>query len=452
MTKPDDTESVKKAERSKKRDDRRKSRSLKQANCTMDSNTSSYCPVASEDNTGNILHEMSSTFSDCEQTEITFPVNGSYQTEELLCLNCKKNPFVYSNETKFEDNSCQTEQDIFGELEIYKHDNASLSREVKFYKHTALNNFNVPCEESLSKNDELVNFYTGLFKFSLLKFFFDFCNDFVPYNQGKSALSKFSEFLLVMMKLRLNVPYKDLAFRFKIDETTASRLFVKWIDGMYEASKKFIMWPNRADRAVSMPIIFKQSYGDRIASIIDCFEVFIIRPSNLKARAQTWSHYKSHNTIKYLISITPQGTVNFISKSWGGRVSDKQITTESGFLNKLVPGDMVMADRGFCIEDLLAPINCSLAIPSFTKGKTQLSYEECKKSREIANLRIHVERVIGLIRNKFPILAGIISIDLLTVKEGDELPLIDKIATICCALVNISPSIVNDTPSDESAD
>lgn len=255
-----------------------------------------------------------------------------------------------------------------------------------------------------------------------------------------------------MMKLRLNVPYKDLAFRFKIDETTASRLFVKWIDGMYEAAKKFIIWPNRADRAVSMPIIFKQSYGDRIASIIDCFEVFIIRPSNLKARAQTWSHYKSHNTIKYLISITPQGTVNFISKSWGGRVSDKQITTESGFLNKLVPGDMVMADRGFCIEDLLAPINCSLAIPSFTKGKTQLSYEECKKSREIANLRIHVERVIGLIRNKFPILAGIISIDLLTVKEGDELPLIDKIATICCALVNISPSIVNDTPSDESAD
>lgn len=101
-----------------------------------------------------------------------------------------------------------------------------------------------------------------------------------------------------------------------------------------------------------------------------------------------------------------------------------------------------MADRGFTIDDFLAPLNCSLAIPSFSRGKSQLPYKECTKSREIANLRIHVERVIGLIRNKFSILAGIISIDLLTVKDGYVLPLIDKVATICCALVNISPSSI----------
>lgn len=83
------------------------------------------------------------------------------------------------------------------------------------------------------------------------------------------------------MKLRLNVPYKDLAFRFKIDETTASRVFVKWIDGMYEAAKYFIIWPEKEDRANSKPVIFKHQYGDRIAAIIDCFDIFIVRPSNM---------------------------------------------------------------------------------------------------------------------------------------------------------------------------
>jgi len=39
-------------------------------------------------------------------------------------------------------------------------------------------------------------------------------------------------------------------------------------------------------------------------------------------RAQTWSNYKKHNTVKFLIGVTPQGTIDFISKGWGGRVSD----------------------------------------------------------------------------------------------------------------------------------
>ena len=42
----------------------------------------------------------------------------------------------------------------------------------------------------------------------------------------------------------------------------------------------------------------------RCVVIIDCFEVFIDRPTNLLARAQTYSQYKHHNTVKYLIGIT----------------------------------------------------------------------------------------------------------------------------------------------------
>jgi hypothetical protein len=31
-----------------------------------------------------------------------------------------------------------------------------------------------------------------------------------------------------------------------------------------------------------------------------------------------WTLFKHNNTIKYLVSITPSGAVNFISKGWEG--------------------------------------------------------------------------------------------------------------------------------------
>jgi hypothetical protein len=433
LTKSDDKKSLKIARINELRDLRRKKRrhSVNLTYTTGFANQTFNLPSLGE--------EISSAAEEVFQRK----VNIEQQTENYKCLNCQTDPFVKLDLNIAVEAGCQT--DLSGlEFDRLKSENIILKKQLKYYQSAAMNVVNPLDEKELEKNDSLVNFYTGLKTYALLRFFFDFCSNFVVHNEAKNVLNKFSEFLLVMIKLRLNVPYKDLACRFNVDESTASRIFYRWIDGMFHASKNLIIWPEKNVRTNSMPVQFKELYGDKIASIIDCFEVFIIRPSNLLARAQTWSHYKSHNTVKFLISITPQGTVNFISGSWGGRVSDKQITAESGFLNFLKPGDMVMADRGFGIEDLLAPLKCSLAIPSFTRGKSQMSYDEVKNSRDIANLRIHVERMIGLIRNKFPILSGIVTIDMLITRdEEDASPLIDKIAHICCAIVNISDCIVN---------
>ena len=51
---------------------------------------------------------------------------------------------------------------------------------------------------------------------------------------------------------------------------------------------------------------------------------------------------------------------NFVSKLYGGSISDKEIVNASGFLGKLQPGDAVMADRGFNIQDFLALDNAKL--------------------------------------------------------------------------------------------
>ena len=63
-----------------------------------------------------------------------------------------------------------------------------------------------------------------------------------------------------------------------------------------------------------------------------------------------------------------------------------------------------MADRGFDIEDSVGLYAACLQIPSFTKGKPQLSPLDIETTRSLANVRIHVERVIGTVHQKYTIL------------------------------------------------
>ena len=98
-------------------------------------------------------------------------------------------------------------------------------------------------------------------------------------------------------------------------------------------------------------------------------DIYLERPLNLNARALTYSNYKSTNTIKYLIGITPSNGISFLSTGWGGHASDILITLNSEFLDMLSPGDCVHADRGFLVEEL-ANVDAVLRMPAFTKGKS----------------------------------------------------------------------------------
>ena len=188
--------------------------------------------------------------------------------------------------------------------------------------------------------------------------------------------------------------------------------------------------------------MFSNEFWKKVAVIIDCFEIFIDKLSNLSARASTWSNYKHHNTAKVLLEISPQGVVSFVSECWGGRVSDKYLTEHCGILKKLLPGDIVLADRGFDIAELVAMMQAHLHIPAFTKGKPQLSAVEVESTRKIANVRIHVERVIGCVRQKYGILQGTLPIDFVSKRLGEDIPVIDRIVRVCCALNNVCVSVV----------
>ena len=132
--------------------------------------------------------------------------------------------------------------------------------------------------------------------------------------------------------------------------------------------------------------------------IIDATDIFIEMPANPLAQQLTFSNYKNRNTLKALIGITPSGVISFISDLYGGNISDKKLTQLSGLLDLLEPGDAVMADRGFTIDDILPP-GKTLNVPPRLNDSGQLTESERTTTWRIASVRIHVECTMERLKN-----------------------------------------------------
>lgn len=200
--------------------------------------------------------------------------------------------------------------------------------------------------------------------------------------------------LIVLMKLRLALFNADLGYRFGLSQTAIGKIMKVNIPVLSSQLKRFIIWPTKDDTARTLATLVRRRYPD-CRAIIDCTECRIERPLAFCARSETYSHYKGTNTFKFLIGITPNGAVSFVSKCWGGRASDKKLIQSSGFLDKLTDGDVILADQGFLIKEDVARRGAHLIVPALTRGKKQLPAREAEEARQISRIRIHVEHAIG---------------------------------------------------------
>ena len=147
----------------------------------------------------------------------------------------------------------------------------------------------------------------------------------------------------------------------------------------------------------NLPKCFDEYKNCRI--VIDRTEIFTEKPSSLSAQWLTWSEYKHSNTYKLLVGVAPNGLVTFISRLWCGNVFDRYIVENDGFLPKLVPGDMIMAEKGFTVEDIL-PVGVELNMPPRIPG-----YDNVYKTQGIASERIVAEMKMEQLKN-YRILSG----------------------------------------------
>jgi hypothetical protein len=242
-------------------------------------------------------------------------------------------------------------------------------------------------------------------------------------------LSKWQRYILTLIRLRTGCTARDLGYRFDVSDTNAGEIFHSTLNLLYYKLESAVFWPSRSQIIENMPVCFQIEFGNVVTIVLDCFEIHCETPSSLEARQQIHSHYKNHCTVKALIGITPSGLISFISKGYSGHSSDKHIFNNSGITDQLEEGDVVMCDKGFRITDEVHLKNAELILPAFRKGGQQLDAIDLEETRYIAQVRVHVERLIASLRQKYLILSIRLPISMLCShnKSGPE---VDKILRV----------------------
>lgn len=186
--------------------------------------------------------------------------------------------------------------------------------------------------EDINTNDGLICFYTGFISYEVLLCFFDFLGptDRLQYwgvkkakttRKRRTKLSPLNQLFLTLVKLRLNLSVKDLAYRFGISTGLVSQYITTWICFMYHQLKEVDWMPSTKQVAGTLPRAFKEKYPNTYV-IIDASEIFIETPSDLHMQSSTWSNYKHHNTGKFLIGCTPNGVISYVSQLYVGSISE----------------------------------------------------------------------------------------------------------------------------------
>ena len=377
-------------------------------------------------------------------------LDRDYQVHELPCDPTTSRTLHDTSAQSLEDSNLVSSA-LTARIEALEAENASLKSSATKQKAV---HFGV---DQIKRDDRLVAFYTGFSSYRIFLAFFLFLGPAVNKlrywgakesartRQRAMKLLPIDQLLMTFVRLRLNLKVVDLAFRFGISPAVVSRYFTTWICFLYNHLKEINWMPSVEQVAGTLPPVFRERYPNTYA-IIDGSEIFIETPSDLHIQSSTWSSYKHHNTAKFLIAVTPNGCVSFISPLYVGSISDVELTRVKGFLAQLEQKDgiAIMADRGFTVKDMLKEIGVELNIPPFMEGRKQLPAIEVQEGRHIASVRIHVERAIGrmksfsILKQTMPILIARLS---------------NQIVCVCAYLTNFKPVLVppeNPTSVSES--
>ena len=140
---------------------------------------------------------------------------------------------------------------------------------------------------------------------------------------AKGLARKFTfeeELFLVLVKLKTGNFNEDLARSFDTSVAHISRVFSTWINFLC-VELKLLFEMQSSDNEIAECY---EAYSN-LKVVLDCTELYIQRANKLDARKKTFSNYKHHDTVKFLVELSQNLAVNYVSRAWGGRASDKHI-------------------------------------------------------------------------------------------------------------------------------
>ena len=249
-----------------------------------------------------------------------------------------------------------------------------------------------------------------------------------------SAISTSSKLLIFLIKLKTNLSFSAIGSLFQVHRSTISQIFHSVLEAAYSDFKKLLIWPEKSIIQSRMPQSFKEDFPN-CRVVIDASEIECEKPAAVKNQILLYSNYKSAFTVKFLIGVAPSCEVIFLSKCYGGRTTDAQIVTESGFVKLLEQDDVVLADKGFPrIISSVERQGAFVVMPPFKRGENQFSSDENLEGYKCAKVRIHVERVIGRMK----------TFQILQFLSSNLLPSIDKILVVIAFLHNNMPDLIRE--------
>lgn len=237
-------------------------------------------------------------------------------------------------------------------------------------------------------NSSALHYYTGLENYDkfvmVLSTLGPAAHELKYYCDIKPVLSIEDQFFLTLVKLRIHKPNKELSILFGINLKQVSAIFITWINFMHLQWSEFNWWPSRELTSYYMPADFKTKYP-KTRLIVDGTEFPINKPARPVAQQATFSTYKNRNTLKIIIGITPGGLISFVSPVVGGSTSDRQLIEMTSLAQNCDPFDEIMADKGFNVDDLFAPYQVGINIPTFFKKKNRMSCQTVMRDRTVAS-------------------------------------------------------------------
>lgn len=219
------------------------------------------------------------------------------------------------------------------------------------------------------------------------------------------------ELFLFLCRVVTGLQEKTLSSIFEVSLVTVNRVILTWTSYLHQVLESLSLRMTREQVQATMPDDIKLFYP-QLRVIIHCTEI-----SCETASIQSETP-KNHTNFKALLGISPCGVVTFVSELYPGSISDGEITRRSHILQLLKPGDAVMADEGFQIEEMLSEVGATMLVPPL---------KDTLETQAFAQLRGLVDRAIRRVK-EYQIWDGVVPLSL----AGS----VSQLWAICCLMAN----------------
>ena len=228
-----------------------------------------------------------------------------------------------------------------------------------------------------------------------------------------------NQFLLTLMKLRLNTNDYDLAFRFNVSVEYVTHILNVWLPMLGKEFQCLLQFPDPVLTETPYPSCFKEFTSQYVAAIVDFVEVPMPRTLETNKKRDYDTASEGMPAVRALVAYAPSGAVMFVSHFQPGGRRLKYVFQDSGFFARLEASLQHY-------ENFPVTVICGRAAhikwPDNPNFRLSAPPEPGSEARAVFERIVRRTDEFAVLRSEFPAV---------------NLPYLEHMLTVCAALINI---------------